>query len=73
MITNQEIKEMSKEELLEYINPLIELASQMLLAGTLKKNVIRHFTNRGLSFEAAENIMELGENNALNFSFYKFK
>lgn len=73
MKTNQEIKEMSKEDLLEYVNPLIELASQMLLAGTLKKNVIRHFTNRGLSFEAAENIMECGENTAKNFSFYKFK
>ena len=58
--------------LLEKLNPVIEIASQMLLAGTLKKNVIRHFTNRGFTFEAAKNIMEIGEVRAEKFSHYKF-
>lgn len=46
-------------ELLEKLNPAIELGRQMLLAGVLVKNVIKHFTNLGLSFEAANNIVEL--------------
>jgi len=51
---------LSKEDLGTFLAPLTELASKMILAGTLKKNVIRHFTNKGLSFEAAENISEVG-------------
>ena len=50
-----------KQQQLDYLNPLIEYASQMLLAGTLKKNVVRHFELRGLTNEAATNLMELGE------------
>lgn len=47
-------------ELSEQLKPLTDLAAQMIIAGTLKKNVIKHFTNKGLSFEAAENITEVG-------------
>lgn len=47
-------------ELGEKLKPLTDLAMQMIIAGTLKKNVIKHFANKGLSFEAAENITEVG-------------
>jgi len=47
-------------ELGEQLRPLTNLASQMILAGVLKKNVIRHFTNKGLSFDASENIADVG-------------
>ena len=47
-------------ELGEQLKPLTDLASQMIIAGTLKKNVIKHFTNKGLPFDAAENITEVG-------------
>jgi hypothetical protein len=33
---------------------------QMRIAGTLRKNVVKHFTNKGLSIEAAENLTEVG-------------
>jgi hypothetical protein len=51
---------LTKEELGIFLAPLTDLASKMILAGTLKKNVIKHFTNKGLSFESAENITEVG-------------
>ncbi len=47
-------------ELGNLLSPLTDLACKMILAGTLKKNVIKHFTNKGLSFEVAENLMEVG-------------
>ena len=50
------IAEMTKEELGTYLAPLTELASKMIQSGVLKKNVIRHFTNKGLSYAAAENL-----------------
>ena len=49
-----------KEELSAFLAPLTDLAAKMILAGTLKKNVIKHFTNKGISFAAAENITEVG-------------
>lgn len=51
---------LTKQELGAFLAPLTDLACKMILAGILKKNVIRHFTNKGLSFEAAENITEVG-------------
>jgi len=51
---------MSKEELGIFLAPLTDLALKMIVAGTLKKNVVKHFTNRGLSLEAAENLTEVG-------------
>lgn len=67
MATQQQI------ELGNFLAPLTDLASKMILAGTLKKNVIRHFTNRGLSFEAAENLTECGVLKAENFMKSKSK
>jgi branched-subunit amino acid aminotransferase/4-amino-4-deoxychorismate lyase len=54
------INTMTKEQLGTFLTPLTELASQMIIAGTLRKNVIKHFTNKGLSIEAAENLTEVG-------------
>jgi branched-subunit amino acid aminotransferase/4-amino-4-deoxychorismate lyase len=54
------INTMTKEELGMFLAPLTELASQMIIAGTLRKNVVKHFTNKGLSLEAAENLTEVG-------------
>lgn len=54
------INTMTKEELGMFLSPLTELASQMITAGTLRKNVVRHFTNKGLSLDAAENLTEVG-------------
>jgi hypothetical protein len=47
-------------ELSIFLAPLTDLAAQMILAGTLKKNVVRHFTNKGLPIEVATNLMEVG-------------
>ena len=49
----------TSEELLSFISPLTELATKMIIAGVLKKNVIRHFTNKGLSFDVSENIADI--------------
>jgi branched-subunit amino acid aminotransferase/4-amino-4-deoxychorismate lyase len=54
------INTMTKEQLGTFLTPLTELASQMIIAGTLRKNVIKHFINKGLSIEAAENLTEVG-------------
>ena len=64
---------LSKQDLGSFLNPLTELACQMILAGTLKKNVIRHFTNKGLSFDAAENLTEVGVFKAEEFLRNKAK
>jgi len=61
MATQQQI------ELGAFLSPLTDLASKMILAGTLKKNVVKHFTNKGLSIEAADNIVECGVVKAENF------
>lgn len=54
------INQLTKEELVNFLAPLTDSAAQMILSGVLKKNVIKHFTNKGLDFLAAENIVEIG-------------
>lgn len=54
------INTMTKEELGTFLSPLTNLAMKMIIAGTLQKNVVRHFTNKGLSLEVAENLTEVG-------------
>jgi len=61
------------ETLLNKLNPAIEYAKLSLLAGTLKKNVIKHFTNKGFPFDMAENIVDLGVFRAEKLSEYKIK
>jgi len=67
MATQQQIK------IGNLVAPLTELASKMILAGTLKKNVIKHFTNRGISFSVSENLTEMGVIIAENFMHLKAK
>lgn len=68
-----EFKSATREEQMEALAPLFDIASKMLLAGTLKKNVVRFFTNKGLPIETATNIMEVAEVKAEKFSKTKFK
>ena len=42
-----------------FLAPLVDLACNMILAGVLAKNVIKHFTNKGIAFAAAENLVEV--------------
>ena len=63
----------SNETILNKLNPAIEYAKLSLLAGTLKKNVIKHFTNKGFPFEMAENIVDLGVFRAEQLSKNKVK
>lgn len=51
---------LSKEELGTFLAPLTQLASQMIIDGVLRKNVVKHFTNKGLFIDAAENLTEVG-------------
>jgi hypothetical protein len=67
MATQEQIK------LGEFLAPLTDLAAKMILAGTLKKNVIKHFTNKGLPFETAENIVDCGIIKAEKFMYNKAK
>jgi len=53
---------------LEKLNPVIELTSKMLLAGTLKKNVTRHLVNKGFPEGAAKNITEMASIRAEEFT-----
>jgi hypothetical protein len=53
--------------ILEELNPVIEVASQMLLAGTLKKNVKRHLINKGFPEGAAYNIVDMATIRANEF------
>lgn len=62
-----------QKELGIFLSPLTDLAMQMILAGTLKKNVIKHFTNKGLPFEVAENLTECGVVKAENYKINKAK
>ena len=58
---------------IEQLNPLIEYAYKMLEAGVLKKNAIKGFTNKGLSFEASENIVEIATCRFENFTHKAIK
>lgn len=64
---------MTNAELLNFINPLTELAAKMIISGVLTKNVVRHFTNKGLPLETAQNIVELGVFKAEQFVKNKVK
>jgi branched-subunit amino acid aminotransferase/4-amino-4-deoxychorismate lyase len=67
------INTMTKEELGIFLAPLTGLASKMIIAGTLRKNVVKHFTNKGLSIEVAENLTEVGVFKAEEFLKNKAK
>jgi hypothetical protein len=62
-----------QKELGAFLSPLTDLAMQMILSGTLKKNVIKHFTNKGLPFEVAENLTQCAVIKAENYQANKAK
>jgi len=72
-MTSQEFKAATKEEQLSFLSPLVKIASDMLLVGTMKKNVVRFFLNKGINQGAAENLVALAEIEAEELSHYKFK
>lgn len=72
-MTTQEWKSLKKDQQLKILNPLIDIARDMILAGTLKKNVSRFFVNRGFPQLASDNLVELGELRAEKFTHYKIK
>jgi len=64
---------LSNKDLLTKLNPAIEYAKNALLVGILQKNIVKHFTNLGLTTEASLNIVELGVCRAEKLSHYKLK
>lgn len=62
-----------KTEMINKLNPFINYAEKALLSGTLKKNVVKHFTNKNFPLILAEQIMELGVFRAEKLSKYKMK
>lgn len=72
-MTTQEWINLGKEKQMEILNPLFEIAKEMLLNGVLRKNVIGHFTLRGLPLGAATNIVDVAVCRAEEFSHYKLK
>lgn len=73
IMTNLEFKTMTKEQQLTFLNPLVEYGMNSMLVGTLKKNIVRHWLNKGLPIETAENLAELSELKAQEFKKNKLK
>lgn len=73
IMTTQEFKSMTKEQQLTFLNPLVEYGMNSMLVGTLKKNIVRHWLNKGLPLETAENLAELSELKAQEFKKNKLK
>lgn len=57
----------------EKINAIIENAKNAILAGVLLKNVIKGFTNNGMSIELAEKICKIAEIEANEFQLANAK
>jgi diphthamide synthase (EF-2-diphthine--ammonia ligase) len=72
-MTTLEFKTMTKEQQLTFLNPLVEYGMNSMLVGTLKKNIVRHWLNKGLPLETAENLAELSELKAQEFKKNKLK
>jgi hypothetical protein len=56
---------------IEILEPLIKYSFEMLQKGVLVKNCIKHYTNKGLSFDAAKNIVDIAICRYENFTHYK--
>ena len=55
------------------VNEILETATQMVLAGTLLKNVKKHFTNLGITDELSTKIVRIAELRANELKKYKAK
>lgn len=72
-MTKQEWNNMSREDQIKVLDPVIELAVKKLIHGILSKNIVRHFINRGFPQGAAQNIVDIAIIRAEKFSHYKIK
>ena len=67
------IKNRDNEQVTDMLDPVINMAKEAILRGTLIKNVILSFTNKGISKEAAENIVQVAKFRAEEFMTKKAK
>ena len=63
----------TNQEKLSALDKLAESLIPMFQAGVLKKNIKNSLTNKGIEAPIAQYILNLAEEKALEFSFYKFK
>ena len=59
-------EDLKKKEILKKISPIIDYIVDMIMAGVLKKNIIKHFTNKGFPFDTSLNLFEVAEVRAKN-------
>ena len=71
--TADQFKGMSIEEKTKALKPIIDLLEMMLKAGTLKKNVSLHLTNKGIAKEVADDLVRVACARAEDFSHYRYK
>ena len=67
------MKDLTTEQGVEMMNGLVEYTKNALLAGVLKKNIKKAFTNKGVSDELAQKIVDKGESRFNELSHYKAK
>jgi hypothetical protein len=61
------LKSKDNKEVLKLLNPIIEFLKDMLTSGALRKNAIKHLENKGFSYEASLNLVDVAEVRAKNF------
>lgn len=66
-------KTLTTEQGVKMMNGLVDYAEKALLAGVLKKNVKRSFTNKGIDDKLAQKIVDKAENRFNDLSHYKAK
>lgn len=64
---NKALLEKDNKEVLRLLNPIIEYLKDMLSVGVLRKNAISHLVNKGFSYEASLNLIDVAEVRAKNF------
>jgi hypothetical protein len=67
------MRELTTEQGVDMMNDLVEYTKNALLAGVLKRNIKLAFTNKGVSDELAQKIVDKGENRFNELSHYKAK
>lgn len=60
-----------QNEAKEALAGVIDCTVKMILDGVLKKNIYRHFENKGVQKELIDKIVRLAEIEAQDFSHYK--
>ena len=60
---------MNNEE--KALEQIITMVTDMIIAGVLKKNIIRHFNNKGFKGEMIDKIIRIGEIRAQELCAYK--